>query len=296
MESAAAVTGEHSAARRKNLMNKQYSILLTGAAGGIGSAIAHYFAGNGARLLLTDLNNVALSDLADRLQKQHAVELEIVAADLTSEKGRRQLAAAAQAFHANILINSAGYNRFGLLTDISDTDVERIFSINVLSPILLCKALLPWFTTQESAHIVNIGSTFGSLGYAGFSSYSASKFALRGFSESLRRELADTGVRVHYLAPRAVRTAFNEDAVNRMNAALGVAMDSPDVIPVAIEYMLKHGQSEHYIGRPERFFVKLNALFHKVVDKGLSGQLATIQQHARSATGQSHVDAQNPNR
>ena len=277
-------------------MNKQYSILLTGAAGGIGSAIANYFAGNGARLLLTDLNNVALSDLADRLQKQHAVELEIVAADLTSEKGRRQLAAAAQAFHANILINSAGYNRFGLLTDISDTDVERIFSINVLSPILLCKALLPWFTAQESAHIVNIGSTFGSLGYAGFSSYSASKFALRGFSESLRRELADTGVRVHYLAPRAVRTAFNEDAVNRMNAVLGVAMDTPEVIPVAIAYMLKHGQSEHYIGRPERFFVKLNALFHRVVDRGLSGQLATIQQHARSATGHSHADAQNSNR
>ena len=277
-------------------MNKQYNILLTGAAGGIGSAIANYFAGNGARLLLTDLNSVALSDLAERLQKQHAVELEIVAADLTSEKGRRQLAAAAQAFHANILINSAGYNRFGLLTDISDTDVERIFSINVLSPILLCKALLPWFTTQESAHIVNIGSTFGSLGYAGFSSYSASKFALRGFSESLRRELANTGVRVHYLAPRAVRTAFNEDAVNRMNAALCVAMDTPDVIPVAIAYMLKHGQSEHYIGRPERFFEKLNALFHKVVDRGLSGQLATIQQHARTATGHSHADAQNTNR
>ena len=275
-------------------MNKHYSILLTGAAGGIGSVIAEYFAANGARLLLTDLNNAALSDLAERLQQQHAVEVEIVTADLTSGTGRRQLAAAAQAFNANVLINSAGYNRFGLLADITDTDVERIFSINVLSPILLCKALLPWFTTQESAHIVNIGSTFGSLGYAGFSSYSASKFALRGFSESLRRELADTGVRVHYLAPRAVRTAFNEDAVNKMNAALGVAMDAPDVIPGAIAYMLKHGKSEHYIGRPERFFVKLNALFHMVVDKGLSGQLATIQQHARRATGHAPVDAHEP--
>ena len=71
-----------------------------------------------------------------------------------------------------------------------------------------------------------------------------------------------------------------------MNSALGVAMDAPDVIPGAIEQMLKRGQSEHYIGRPERFFVKLNALFHKLVDRGLSGQLATIQQHARSATCQ----------
>jgi len=276
-------------------MNKQYSILLTGAAGGIGSVIAEYFAGNGARLLLTDINGAALTGQAENLQRQHAVEVEIMAADLTSDTDRKQLAAAAQAFNANVLINSAGYNRFSLLADISDTDIEKIFSINVLSPILLCKALLPWFTAQDSAHIVNIGSTFGSLGYAGFSSYSASKFALRGFSESLRRELADTGVRVHYLAPRAVRTAFNEDAVNRMNAVLGVAMDAPDVIPGAIAYMLKHGQSEHYIGRPERFFVKLNALFHKVVDKGLSGQLATIQQYARSATGHTNTDAPGTN-
>ncbi len=276
--------------------NKQYSILLTGAAGGIGSVIAEYFAGNGARLLLTDINGAALTGLAENLQRQHEVDVEIMAADLTSDTDRMQLAAAAQAFNANVLINSAGYNRFSLLADISDTDIEKIFSINVLSPILLCKALLPWFTAQDSAHIVNIGSTFGSLGYAGFSSYSASKFALRGFSESLRRELADTGVRVHYLAPRAVRTAFNEDAVNRMNAALGVAMDAPDVIPGAIAYMLKHGQSEHYIGRPERFFVKLNALFHKVVDKGLSGQLATIQQYARSATGHANSDAPGTNR
>jgi len=275
-------------------MSKQYSILLTGAAGGIGSVIAESFACSGARLLLTDLNNAALKELAGRLQQQHAGEVEIVAADLSSETGRRQIVTAAQAFQTNVLINSAGYNRFGLLADISDTDVERIFSINVLSPILLCKALLPCLKAREYAHIVNIGSTFGSLGYAGFASYSASKFALRGFSEALRRELADTGVRVHYLAPRAVRTAFNEDAVNRLNTALGVAMDAPDVIPVAIAHMLTRGQSEHYIGRPERFFVKLNALFHKVVDKGLSGQLATIQQHARSATGHTRADVPKP--
>jgi short-subunit dehydrogenase len=265
---------------------KQYSILLTGAAGGIGSVIADYFAGNGSRLLLTDLNKAALAGLAERLQKQHAAEVETIAADLTSAAGRAQIAAATEAFKANVLINSAGYNRFGLLADISDSDVERIFTINVLSPVLLCKALLPWFSAQEDAHIVNVGSTFGSLGYAGFASYSSSKFALRGFSEALRRELADSGLKVHYLAPRAVRTAFNEDAVNRMNSALGVAMDTPDVIPGAIAQMLQRGQSEHYIGRPERFFVKLNALFHKLVDRGLSGQLATIQQYARSATGQ----------
>lgn len=266
-------------------MSKHYSILLTGAAGGIGSVIADYFAAAGARLLLTDINAAVLDTLASQLRERHGAEVLSRAADLTDPRARSDLAAEARRFRVDVLINGAGYNRFGLLEDISDSDVERIFSINVLSPILLCKALLPWLTTLPSAHIVNIGSTFGALGYAGFASYSASKFSMRGFSEAMRRELADTGVKVHYLAPRAVRTTFNEDAVNRMNEALGVTMDSPDVIPGAIAYMLEHGKHEHYLGRPERFFVKLNALFNRLVDRGLFSQLATIRQHARQATG-----------
>ena len=271
-------------------MSEHYNILLTGAAGGIGSTIARYFAATGHKLLLTDINSEPLEKLATQLRADSHTDVETIATDLTSRDGRDRLVREARSFNVDVLINAAGYNRFGLLEDISDTDIERIFSINIISPILLCKALLPWLTTRESAHIVNIGSTFGSLGYAGFASYSASKFSLRGFSEALRREIADTGVKMHYLAPRAVKTAFNEDAVNLMNEALGVAMDSPDVIPGAIERMIKRGQAEHFIGGPEKFFVKLNALFHRVVDKGLAGQLKTIQQHARMATGQSDPD------
>ena len=268
-------------------MREHYNILLTGAAGGIGSVIAKHFAASGHALLLTDINSEPLEELAGRLRTDHHAKVQVVAADLTNGEHRNRLVCEARAFNVDVLINAAGYNRFGLLENISDADVERIFSINVLSPILLCKALLPLLTTHDSAHIVNIGSTFGSLGYAGFASYSASKFSLRGFSEALRRELADTGVQVHYLAPRAVKTAFNEDAVNQMNAALGVAMDSPEVIPGAIARMMEHGQSEHFIGGPEKFYVKLNGLFQRLVDKGLAGQLQTIRQHARLATGHS---------
>ena len=271
-------------------MSEPWNILLTGAAGGIGSTIARYFAATGHKLLLTDINSEPLEKLATQLRADSHADVETIATDLTSRDGRDRLVREARSFNVDILINAAGYNRFGLLEDISDTDIERIFSINIISPILLCKALLPWLMTRESAHIVNIGSTFGSLGYAGFASYSASKFSLRGFSEALRREIADTGVKMHYLAPRAVKTAFNEDAVNLMNEALGVAMDSPDVIPGAIARMIKRGQAEHFIGGPEKFFVKLNALFHRVVDKGLAGQLKTIQQHARMATGKSDPD------
>ena len=266
-------------------MREHHNILLTGAAGGIGSVIAKHFAASGHAMLLTDINSEPLEELAGRLRTDPHAKVQVVATDLTNAEHRSRLVCEAHAFNIDVLINAAGYNRFGLLENISDKDVERIFSINVISPILLCKALLPLLTTRNSAHIVNIGSTFGSLGYAGFASYSASKFSLRGFSEALRRELADTAVQVHYLAPRAVKTAFNEDAVNQMNAALGVAMDSPEVIPGAIVRMLERGQSEHFIGTPEKFYVKLNGLFQRLVDMGLAGQLKTIRHHARLATG-----------
>ena len=267
-------------------MAEQHTMLLTGAAGGIGSVIAEYFAAQGSRLLLTDIDKARLETLAGKLRALHGVDVQPVPADITDAQDRRLLASAAREMRVDVLINNAGYNRFGLLEDLDDADIERIFSINVIAPVLLCKALIPWFSTLDNAHIVNIGSTFGSLGYAGFTSYSASKFSLRGFSEALRRELGGSAVKVHYLAPRAIRTAFNEDAVNRMNAELGVAMDAPDVIPGAIARMLRTNRSELYLGSPERFFVKLNALFQRVVDKGLAGQLETIRTYARSATGQ----------
>lgn len=273
-------------------MSEQPTILLTGAAGGIGSVIADYFAAAGSRLLLTDIDKDRLDELAGQLRAKHGADVQPVPADITSEHDRKQLASAARSMHVDVLINNAGYNRFGLLEDIGDSDIERIFSINVIAPVLLCKAMIPWFSSLDSAHIVNIGSTFGSLGYAGFVSYSASKFSLRGFSEALRRELGNTAIKVHYLAPRAIRTAFNEDAVNRMNAELGVAMDTPEVIPGAIARMLKSGKSELYLGRPERFFVKLNALFQRLVDRGLAGQLETIHRYAHSASGQARTGGQ----
>ena len=77
---------------------------------------------------------------------------------------------------------------------------------------------------------MNVGSIMGYLGYPGHAAYCASKFALRGFSEALRRELADSPVRVLYLAPRATRTAMNGAGICALNAELGVAMDEPAAV------------------------------------------------------------------
>ena len=124
---------------------------------------------------------------------------------------------------------------------------------------------------------------FGSLGYPGFAAYSATKFALRGFTEALRRELADSKIGVHYFAPRATRTGMNTSAVDRMNAELKVAMDPPAQVAAAACSMLEAGKTGVVFGWPEKLFVRINALLPGVVDGSLRKQLPVIRRHAAAA-------------
>ena len=259
-------------------------IVLTGAAGGIGSATAARLAQAGAKLVLTDLKQEPLDRLAADLGPSSV--LEVMAADVASDDGRAGLAAATRRHEVNVLVNAAGVNPFGLFVEQTSREIATAFSINSVAPLLLCHALLPALLERPSAHIVNVGSTFGSLGFPGFAAYSASKFALRGFSEALRRELADTHVRVHYVAPRATRTALATDRVRALNAELGVGMDTPQTVAAAIVRALREERREVLLGAPERLFAKLNALAPSLVDRSLRRQLAVVRRHASRDAGQ----------
>jgi short-subunit dehydrogenase len=253
-------------------------ILLTGAAGGIGSATAARLTQAGARVVLTDLEQAALDRITTALDSSRL--LATVATDVTSDQGRCELVDAARTHGINVLINLAGVNPFGVYAEQTSAEIAKAFAINAAAPMLLCHALLPVLLQRESAHIVNIGSTFGSIGFPGFAAYSASKFAVRGFSEALRRELADTTVRVHYVAPRATQTALATDRVRALNAELGVGMDTPATVAAAIVGALRDERRELLLGSPERLFAKLNALFPALVDRSLRRQLGVIRRHA----------------
>jgi short-subunit dehydrogenase len=253
-------------------------IVLTGAAGGIGSAIARRLARAGAELLLTDVRSDALECLRADLAAKRPVHT--VAADVSTDAGRATIAAAARLQRCNVLINAAGVNPFGWLSEQSSTEIARAMTINAIAPLLLCQALLPLLAERQHAQIINVGSTFGSIGFPGFSAYSASKFAVRGFSEALRRELADTAIRVHYVAPRATRTPLATDRVRAMNDELGVGMDSPEEVADAIERVLRTEREELLLGRSERWFAKVNAVLPRVVDRALRRQLPIIRRHA----------------
>lgn len=256
-------------------------VILTGASGGIGAATALALAQSRARLLLVDRQAENLQKLAGQLRAAGR-EAHAFPADLTRAPDRE-----AAAEHAgrvlggvDLLINNAGLLHFNPFEDEDPQAMERLLAVNVVAPILLSRAVLPWMQRQGRGRIVNIGSIFGSIGFPYFASYSASKFALRGFSEALRRELAGSGVGVTYVAPRATRTALNRSALNRMNEALKVAMDSPERVAAAVLDAIRRERDEVYLGWPESLFVRLNGLLPRLVDGALRRQHGEMRRYA----------------
>jgi len=167
-----------------------------------------------------------------------------------------------------------------MFADQPPAQLDLAIAINLLAPMHLCQELLPHLQRQPEACILNTGSVFGAIGYPGYAVYSASKFAMRGFTEALRRELADTKVSVRYVAPRATRTGINTSAVERMNDELGVAMDPPELVAKAVCDMLAGNRVEAVLGWPEKFFARVNGLLPRVVDGALRKQLPVIRRYA----------------
>lgn len=263
------------------------SAVLTGATGGIGRAIAVRLAPQCETLLLIARDTAKLARLKREIEATGG-KCRAVAADLTTAGGREAVArAAAEAPDGiDLLVNNAGAGEFAWLADQSDEALERVVRLNVLAPMQLTRRLLPLLLAQPAARIVNVGSIFGHLGYPGYAAYGATKFALRGFSEALRRELADGPVRVTWFAPRSTRTAMNRDAVGALNAELGVAMDEPAAVAAAFLEHLRRPARERLLGMPEALFARLNQIVPGLVDRALLRQLPVIRRHARGGAPQ----------
>jgi short-subunit dehydrogenase len=263
-------------------MSTAYRAILTGAGGGIGSAIAAAIAPLCESLLLVGRDTGRLGQLEQKIALP-GLRARVVQADLTTMAGRDAVARAAAEVPrgVDLLINNAGISEFAWFADQNDEAVARILGVNALAPMLLTRRLLPTLQLQPAATIVNVGSIFGYLGYPGCAAYSASKFALRGFTEALRRELADGPVRVLYFAPRATRTALNGDALTSLNEELGVAMDPPAQVADEFVRLLRRPARERLLGMPEKLFARINQLLPVLVDNGLRKQLSVIRDYAR---------------
>lgn len=264
-----------------NLQGK--TVLLTGASGGIGQAIARRLARQGARLILPGRNLPALSQLAGQLGQPAANHCSLQI-DLAAPSGVTELVDFCRNLPEGIdvLINNAGVCDFSLLDDLDAAAIQRLISINLCTPMLLCNSLLPVLRQREQAIIVNIGSVLGAIGNPGFTTYCASKAGLARFSEALRRELVDSRVRVIHFNPRATATEMNSHAVASMNSLLRVATDPAERVAIELLDRINNDRfGESSLGWAENLYIRINSLLPRLVDKAFARNLPIIKQYAR---------------
>lgn len=262
-------------------------VLLTGATGGIGQATARALLRAGASLLLVGRSEGALDELSRQLTAAGGLASRVrwIAVDLTQARDVQRLVIEAARLDCNVVIHGAGLPAFGALQTLPAADIHSVLQTNLEVPVLLTQALLPRLLTLPQAQIVCVGSALGRMGLPGFSVYSASKFGLLGFAEALRRELADTTVRVQYIGPRTTRTRFNAPAVTAYNRATGTNEDTPEFVAHAIVQLLSDGAAERFLGFPERLAVRLNALAPAWFDRVFRKHAAHLRNsHAQNPT------------
>ncbi|MBI1198188.1 MAG: SDR family NAD(P)-dependent oxidoreductase [Phenylobacterium sp.] len=241
-------------------------IAVTGGAGEIGGLIVSRMIAEGGDVVVFDR------------QAPRTSNAEYAPCDLSTSEGLEAAAARLGDQPWDVLVNLAGVQYFGPAEGEPPEQLARTLAINLHAPIRLAQAVLPRMKAARRGQIVNVGSIFGSINFAHFASYSSSKAGLRAFSQALRRELAGSGVDVTYVAPRAVKTGFNSAKVLEFAALTKMAMDDPVWVADRIVEAIAARRRDVYLGFPEAFFVRLNAIAPWLVDRALASNDRRVAQ------------------
>jgi short-subunit dehydrogenase len=210
-------------------------VLLTGASGGIGGAIARRLAGEGAHLVLTGRR----ADMLEALAQE--VGGEAVAADLAGRAEVERLLEAAG--EIDVLIANAALPGTGRLLKLQGETIDRALQVNLRAPIALAHGLVPGMAARGRGHLVFIGSLSGKAATAGSSIYNASKFGLRGFALALRGELAASGVGVSLVAPGFVSES-GMYATTEVKLPFYVATRTPEQVAAAVVVAISENRAE----------------------------------------------------
>ncbi len=190
-------------------------VLITGASGGIGSAMAEEFDREGYELVLHCHKNIEkLNDLKERLSKEPV----LVSGDLSTEEGVNSVIE--QVGDIDVLINNAGITRDGLLLTMKPESFDAVIAANLRSVYLMSRAVLRGMTKRRWGRIINLSSVSGIYGNAGQTNYAASKAGIIGFSKSLAKEVASRNVTVNCIAPGMIETEMTAAIPEKAKGAL----------------------------------------------------------------------------
>ncbi len=205
---------EHPMGQRRIITGSR--ILITGASQGIGKALAELAAARGAKVLVCARKAELLQELAQQIRAKGGV-IEIVQADVTSADDRKKMVETAEkAFGGlDILVNNAGIGATGHFADCSAERLRQIMEVNFFGLTETTRVFLPMLKKGNKPAIVNISSIAGKRGIPARSEYSASKFAVQGFSEAIRAELAKDGVDVIVVCPGLTQTNFSQNMIEQ---------------------------------------------------------------------------------
>jgi len=187
--------------------------VLTGAGSGIGRALAQALAQEGSTLALADKDPAGLKETLSLLQGATAQTWNL---DVSDRKAVEHFASSVERKMgpADILVNNAGVNAYGLAADTSYETLKWMMDVNFWGMVHGTQAFLPQLQGRPEASLVNVSSALGLIGFYGQSAYSASKFAVRGFTEALRLEMEETNVAVTLVFPGGVKTGIHKASRN----------------------------------------------------------------------------------
>jgi len=247
--------------------------LITGAGSGIGRALALEASRLGMRVALCGRRAEALAETLSGMASsgQHLC----LRGDITKPAVRRGMRDYLwrQWGGLDVLVNNAGVIAIGPLACATDTEFEEMMATNVIAPLALTREMLPLLRRAMPSRVVNVGSMFGDIPYPLFAAYSASKFALRGLSIALRRELRSYGVGVTYAAPRATKTEASR-VLDPLVEPMQMRMDNPAQVATQIWRAVAKDRDDIYAKGPERLFVLVQRLLPRLVDRAIAAQMA----------------------
>jgi len=255
---------------------RESAAAVTGAASGIGRALALELAARGCDVALADRDEAGLQTVAAEINRTHSQKVTVHRVDVSEPQQIADFAQAATSAHPglNIVVNNAGVALLGQFNEIDQAQMDWLMNINFWGVVHATRAFLPHLARQREAHIVNLSSIFGIIAPPGQTAYAAAKFAVRGFSESLRHELqmAASPVRLSVVHPGGVSTnivlnsrdgtgvadnARRAQSIERFDA---IAKITPAAAALRIIQGIENNQPRILIGNDARFMDLLQRL------------------------------------